>query len=239
MRRGHILLAHINPSGTWGWQKAFAVPTKWELVIQPGGDQISWCLRANEAEQDCFRMSSDILPTLQWPDISQGVINVWRCSTQKSRCSVSPPTPALSGFIIYYTVLEPRPPQFCRLPETLGMPRAWLAGQMHHGSERQRWRERRPQSRWGSEGLQQTQRVREGNARRGCDHPGLASSNRLYLRQGRWSPPGPHTKQGKKQPDKTDLKNQVTETLQFYPWLPVKSGKASGKNFSLAFFFFW
>lgn len=107
--------------------------------------------------------------------------------------------PHLPLVVSLFTTLSLSPaPQFCRLPETLGMPRAWLAGQMYHGSERQRWRERRPQSRWGSEGLQQTQRVREGNARGGCDHPGLASSNRLYLRQGRWSPPGPHTKQGKK-----------------------------------------
>lgn len=78
----------------------------------------------------------------------------------------------------------------------------------------------------------------EKGARRGCDHPGLASSNRLYLRQGRWSPPGPHTKQGKKQPDKTGLKKSSDRNTVVLPLITSEIREGIWKELLFSFFFF-
>lgn len=81
-------------------------------------------------------------------------------------------------------------------------------------------------------GMEQTHRE-TGDARRGCDHPVLASSDRLYLRQVWWFLPGPQSEQGKKQLDQTGWRDQVTleNTVAYlYPWLPVNARGGGGEE---------
>lgn len=99
---------------------------------------------------------------------------MWRY-TQKGRCFVVPPYCPL---VVLLSITLSLRPQFFSLPET--------PGSLTICQILQQPRDKAGKNGYGSEGIganSQGDKVREGDARKGCDHPVSASSDRLYLRQ--------------------------------------------------------
>lgn len=111
VRQEHILLAHIDSPETLGYPKAFVVPTMWVLVIRPCSKQISWW---NWAWFFFLSLGTTVRRHLK------------RMANCMRRFMIPLYLPLAALFFITLSLN----PQFCRLPETLGMPRAWQTCQM-------------------------------------------------------------------------------------------------------------